>query len=124
MAETPQQPSTLQSGTSPVRADSDARDMRAAYAQCPLPAKLAYVYRSKLKWYILHPEQIETPQLHQARWWWRASIFCVDGVRFVGNGNRRVCAALLLRVCQPGPKRRAGLRLEFALQRSKSRGYG
>jgi hypothetical protein len=70
--------------------------MRAAYAQCPLPAKLAYVYRSKLKWYILHPEQIETPQLHQARWWWRASIFHVDGVRFVGNGNHRVCAALLL----------------------------
>ena len=76
-------------GTSPVRADSDARDMRAAYAQCPLPAKLAYVYRSKLKWYILHPEQIETPQLHQARWWWRASVFHVDGVRFVGNGNHR-----------------------------------
>ena len=63
--------------------------MRAAYAQCPLPAKLAYVYRSKLKWYILHPEQIETPQLHQARWWWRASVFHVDGVRFVGNGNHR-----------------------------------
>jgi hypothetical protein len=55
-----------------------------------------YVYRSKLKWYVLHPEQIETPQLHQARWWWRASVFAVDGVRFVGNGNHRVCAALLL----------------------------
>ena len=46
-----------------------------------------YVYRSKLKWYILHPEQIEAPQLHKARWWWRASVFHVDGVRFVGNGN-------------------------------------
>ena len=64
-----------------------------------------YVYRSKLKWYILHPEQIETPQLHQAKWWWRASVFLVDGVHFVGNGNHRVCAALLLGVCQPGPKR-------------------
>jgi hypothetical protein len=48
-----------------------------------------YVYRSKLKWYILHPEQIEEPQLHKARWWWRASVFHVDGVRFVGNGNHR-----------------------------------
>ena len=55
-----------------------------------------YVYRSKLKWYLTHPEQIEQPQLHQSRYWWRASIFCVDGVRFVGNGNHRVCAALLL----------------------------
>src|ERR1039458_7818051 len=63
--------------------------MRAAYAQCPLPAKLAYVYRSKLKWYILHPGQIEEPQLHQARWWWRASVFHVDGKHFVGNGNHR-----------------------------------
>jgi hypothetical protein len=48
-----------------------------------------YVYRSKLKWYIPHPEQIEEPQLHQARWWWRASVFHVDGVHFVGNGNHR-----------------------------------
>ena len=55
-----------------------------------------YVYRSKLKWYILHPEQIETLQLHQSRYWWRASVFSVDGVRFVGNGNHRVGAALLL----------------------------
>ena len=55
-----------------------------------------YVYRSKLKWYILHPEQIEQPQLHQSRYWWRASVFVVDGVRFVGNGNHRVCAVLLL----------------------------
>lgn len=55
-----------------------------------------YVYRSKLKWYILHPEQIEILQLHQSKYWWRASIFCVDGVCFVGNGNHRVCAALLL----------------------------
>jgi hypothetical protein len=23
-----------------------------------------YVYRTKLQWYVLHPEQIETPQLH------------------------------------------------------------
>ena len=56
--------------------------MRAAYAQ-------PYVYRSKLKWYIMHPEQIEAPQLHKSRWWWRASVSHVDGVRFVGNGNHR-----------------------------------
>jgi len=66
-----------------------------------------YVYRSKLKWYILHPEQIEAPQLHKQRWWWRARVFDVNGERFVGNGNHRVCAALLLGVCQPGPKRGA-----------------
>ena len=65
-----------------------------------------YVYRSKLKWYILHPEQIEIPQLHQSKWWCRASVFHVDGKCFVDNGNHRVCAALLLLgVCQPGPKR-------------------
>jgi hypothetical protein len=55
----------------------------------------AYVYRRKLKWYILHPEQIEAPQLHEAKWWWRASVFHVGGKYFVGNGNHRVCAALL-----------------------------
>ena len=46
-----------------------------------------YVYRSKLKWYILHPEQIEISQLHQSKWWWCASVFHEDGKCFVGNGN-------------------------------------
>jgi hypothetical protein len=56
-----------------------------------------YVYRSKLKWYILHPEQIEISQLHQSKWWWWcASVFHEDGKCFVGNGNHPVCAALLL----------------------------
>jgi hypothetical protein len=140
-------------GTSPVRTDSDARDMRAAYAQ-------PYVYRSKLKWYILHPGRIEEPQLHQARWWWRASVFQVDGVHFVGNGNHRgiqvkgashrrgvehFFAIASIRSCAKRVGRR-GLRVtknrrgtgalsalgrneervgpEFALRRSKSRGYG
>jgi hypothetical protein len=55
-----------------------------------------YVYRTKLKWYIEHPEQIETPQLHKEKYWWLACVFEVNGKRFVGNGNHRVCAALLL----------------------------
>jgi hypothetical protein len=71
-----------------------AATLHCSRSDVPVPSQ-PYVYRSKLKWYILHPEQIETPQLHQAKWWWRASVFSVDGVRFVGNGNHRVCAALL-----------------------------
>src|ERR1017187_1034548 len=66
-----------------------AATLHCSRSDVPVPSQ-PYVYRSKLKWYILHPEQIETPQLHQARWWWRASVFHVDGVRFVGNGNHRV----------------------------------
>ena len=120
----------LQGGTSPGRANSDARDTRAAHVWCPPPAATsgtsAACGRSAellLQVLPLKSEQIETPQLHQAKWWWRASVFSVDGVRFVGNGNHRVCAALLLRVCQPGPKPERGL-AKLAPQRSKSRGYG
>lgn len=66
----------------------------------------------------LNPEQIETPQLHYAQWWWLASVLRADGKYFVCNGNHRVCAALLLGVCQPGPKRGAelGQNLRYSAQ--------
>ena len=38
----------------------------------------------------LKSEQIETPQLHQAKWWWQASIFHAEGKHFVGNGKAQL----------------------------------
>jgi len=55
-----------------------------------------YVYRSKLKWYVEHPSQIETPQLRLGKYWWLASVFRFEGKHVVGNGNHRVVTAMLL----------------------------
>lgn len=55
-----------------------------------------YVYLTKVRWYIEHPEQIELPQLRNGRWWWLASVFKHGDQYFAGNGNHRIAAAVLL----------------------------
>ena len=49
---------------------------------------------------LLNAEQIETPQLHQSMYWWRALVF-----QILGQNDRRLVG--------PGPKRKAGLSLNL-----------
>jgi hypothetical protein len=107
-------------GTSPVRAGSDTAAAGAAHVQCPLLAATsgtsAACGRSAellLQVLPLNPEQIETPQLHQSKWWWRASVFHVDGKCFVGNGNHRGIQA-------KGASHRRGVEHFFAIASIRS----
>ena len=69
-------------------------------------AKQPYVYRNKLLWYVFHPEEIEKPQLHRLRdvdgkltdkqVLQLASVYEIDGLLIIGNGNHRLSAAKLL----------------------------
>jgi hypothetical protein len=75
MAETPQQPSTCRARRRRFEQASDTAAAGAAHVQCSLPAATsgtsAACGRSAellLQVLPLKSEQIETPQLHQAKW--------------------------------------------------------
>lgn len=61
-----------------------------------LESRQRYIYPDKTRWYMKHPAQIETPQLHKAKWWLLATVYHVDDHWLVGNGNHRVSAAMFL----------------------------